>query len=53
MISMQTTLAGARYVSVELELKGNSSFYGVGAQQLVYFQIEEPVPAPAPAGRLL
>ena len=32
MISMQTTRLGTRYVSVELALKGNSSFYGVGAQ---------------------
>lgn len=52
-VSMQTTLAGVRYVSVELELKGNSSFYGSGAQQLVYFQIEEPVPTPTAAARLL
>jgi hypothetical protein len=44
-ISMDTTLVGANFVTVAIDLSSsNSTHWANGTYSLVYFQIEEPVP---------
>ena len=44
--SLDNTALGVNFVTANLELSGQSSFWASGTAQLVYFQVEQPVPGP-------